>query len=102
MSPVEHHEAHFISGGSCAFQRSTTPPRSAITNASIRMASLVVEVPRAVGSPLDSLLPILEALLYTNKKTPRKLEVFFLFVEVPRIELGSDDIDQGLLRAQSA
>ena len=49
-------------GGSRAQERSTTPPRSAMANARIRMTSLVVEV--------------------------------------PRIELGSDDIDQGLLRAQ--
>ncbi len=34
------------------------------------------------------------------QKGPQNTESLFVFVEVPRIELGSDDIDQGLLRAQ--
>ena len=34
------------------------------------------------------------------QKTPQSTARSFAFVEVPRIELGSDDIDQGLLRAQ--
>ena len=99
--PAEHCEVISFRGGFHRFAMSTSPLRSPAAK-----ASFPAEFAHRGGAesrrcstgatPPDSR----QSHSVQKQMTPQNTARSFTFVEVPRIELGSDDIDQGLLRAQ--